>query len=327
VSGGTRAPVAVVVVTWNSAGYLPACLNSLRRLVHPPTEVVVVDSGSDDGAADLVARDFPEARLIVRHENVGFCRGNNLGIQATSSPFVLVLNPDTELAPDFLERLLPAFDEPRVGIAAGKLLRFDRATIDSAGQRLSRARRPRDRGYSRPDTGQFDRDEEVFGACGAAALYRREMLDDIADPGPSYFDESFFAFGEDLDLAWRAQRRGWRAAYRHRAVGYHARGGSATHAPRLRRRIALLGLRPTIRYHAVKNRYLTILRNDSVAGYVRNIPFIWSRDLAVLALLIGTSPGVLVRLWRNRGLFRDALQRRRLDAARRGAQVEEGRTG
>jgi GT2 family glycosyltransferase len=318
--------VAVVVVTWNSAGYLPGCLNSLRRLRRPPAEAVVVDSGSIDGAAEVVRQGHPEVRLIRCEENVGFCRGNNIGIRATTSPFVLVLNPDTLLEPDFLEQLLPAFEDPRVGLAAGKLLRFDRKTLDSAGQRLSRARRPKDRGYGRPDEGQFDRDERVFGVCGAAALYRRTMLDAIADPGPTYFDESFFAFGEDLDLAWRANRAGWRGAYRHRAVGYHARGGSANRASRLRRRIALLGRSPEIRYHAVKNRYLTILRNDSVAGYLCNVPFIWSRDLATLALLLLASPGVLLRLWRHRALFGEALRRRRLDAARFEAQVGEGRT-
>jgi len=326
-SAEARAPVAIVVVAWNSASYLPACLGSLRRLARRATELVVVDNGSADGSAELVRRDYPEARLIVRHENVGFCRANNLGIQATSSPFVLVLNPDTELEPEFLEQLLPAFDDPRVAIAAGKLLRFDRETIDSAGQNLSRARRPEDRGYGRPDRGQFDRDAEVFGACGAAALYRRAMLDAIADPGPSFFDESFFAFGEDLDLAWRAQRCGWRSVYRYRAVGYHARGGSATHVSALRRRIPLLGRSPEIRYHAVKNRYLTILRNDSVAGYLRNLPFILARDLAMLVLLGCTSPAVLLRLWRGRVLFRQALRLRRLDAERHGAQVEQGRTG
>ncbi len=321
------APVAVVVVTWNSADYLPRCLDSLQELQRRPAELVVVDSGSTDGAAELVRGSYPEVRLIACDENVGFCRGNNLGIRATSSPYVLVLNPDTWLEPDFLERMLPAFEEPRVGMVAGKLLRFDRVTLDSAGQLLSRARRPQDRGYGQPDRGQFDRDEPVFGVCGAAALYRRLMLDDIADPGPSYFDETFFAFGEDLDLAWRATRRGWRAAYRHLAVGYHARGGSATRAPRLRRRIALLGRSPELRFHAVKNRYLAILRNDSLAGYLANLPFIWSRDLATVALLSATSPGVLLRLWRHRGLFRDALRRRRLDAARLEDHVGEGRTG
>ena len=315
--GGTsRAPVAVVIVSWNSSAFLPECLGSLRRLRRPAAEIVVADNGSTDGAADLVRRDFPEIDLIECGANLGFCRANNLGIARTRSPFVLVLNPDTRLAPDFLEHLLPAFDDPRVGMAAAKLLRFDGKTLDSAGQILGRSRQPKDRGYGRTDRGQFDRDEEVFGVCGAAALYRRAMLESIADPGGGYFDEAFFAFYEDLDLAWRAHRRGWKAVYRHRAVGHHARGGSARGPHILRRFAALLGRDPEIRFHVVKNRYLTILRNDTRRDYLRNAPFILARDAATAALLLFTSPGVLGRIWREREIFRGALAKRRMDRAR-----------
>jgi GT2 family glycosyltransferase len=319
--------VAVVIVAWNSAAFLPACLESLRALVRPAAETVVVDNGSTDGSGEVVRAGHPEARLIACEENLGFCRANNLGIRATSSPFVLALNPDAVLEPAFLEHLLPAFDDPRVGLAAGKLLRFDRRTLDSAGQSLGLARRARDRGYGRPDRGQFDRDEEVFGACGAAALYRRAMLDAIADPGPAYFDERFFAFGEDLDLAWRARRAGWTAAYRYRAMGYHARGATAARAPRLRRRIALLGRDPELRFHILKNRYLSIIRNETVAGYLTHLPFILGRDAATAALMLLTSPDVLRRLWVERGIFRDALRRRRLDEARARDHVEQRKPG
>jgi GT2 family glycosyltransferase len=317
----SRAPVAVAIVAWNSAKFLPACLDSLAALVRPPAEIVVVDSGSTDDSA-RVAREHPGVRVDARAENVGFCRGTNLGIAATTSPFLLALNPDTRLERDFLEQLLPAFEDPAIGLAAGKLLRFERTVLDSAGQELSRSRRPRDRGYGRPDRGQFDADAEVFGACGAAALYRRATLESIADPGGQVFDERFFAFGEDLDVAWRARRLGWRAVYRHRAVGYHARGSTAPDRHFLGRRAALLARGADIRYHVAKNRYLTILRNDTVAGYLANLPFILARDAALAGLLLATSPGVLLRLWRERAVFGEALRRRRLDAERPRHQVQ-----
>jgi GT2 family glycosyltransferase len=304
---GAAAPVAVVIEVW------------------------VVDNGSTDGSVDIVRRRYPETNLLDCGENVGFCRANNLGIYSSTAPFVLVLNPDTRLEPGFLERLLPAFEDPRVGMAAGKLLRFDGRRLDSCGQRLAPSRRPLDRGYGSVDRGRFDRDEEVFGVCGAAALYRREMLEAVADPGERpercYFDEAFFAFSEDLDLAWRARRLGWKAVYRHRAVGHHARGGSATGAAPLRRIAAMLGRSPAIRFHIVKNRYLTILRNDTAGSYLVNLPFIWSRDLATLVLLALTSPGVLGRLWRERAIFRGARVRRRLDAARPRHQFDLGERG
>ena len=314
-------PVAIVIVSWNSRDYLEKCLPSLCGLERPARQIVVVDNGSTDGTPDWLGENFPEVDLVVLPVNEGFCRANNLGIARTTAPFVLVLNPDTELEPDYLRRLLPAFDDPDVGIACGKLLRLDRRTLDSAGQQLARSRQPLDRGYGKPDRGQYDRDETVFGACGAAAVYRRSMLDSIVDEGGQFFDEAFFAFVEDLDLAWRARKLGWRAVYRFAAVGYHARGGTSS-GPLWRRRVAaMLGHGADVRFHVVKNRYLTIVRNDSVAGYCTNIPFIWARDLGTLALLLVTSPVVLVRLWRSRHVFVQARAKRRLDARRARDQV------
>jgi GT2 family glycosyltransferase len=211
-----------------------------------------------------------------------------------------------------------------VGIAAGKLLRLDRRTLDSAGQELGRSRQPVDRGYGRLDRGQLDADGEVFGACGAAALYRRAMLEAIAGPGGEVFDEEFFAFYEDLDLAWRARRAGWRAVYRHRAVGYHARGGTAGRKEAPGRWRAMLGRAPEVRFHIAKNRYLTILKNDTLGGYLRNLPFILGRDAGLLGALLATSPGVLLRLWRERGAFRRALRRRRLDSRGGGHHTQSG---
>ena len=242
----------------------------------------------------------------------------------TSSPFVLVLNPDTKLEPRFLEELLPALDDPDVGMVAGKLFRFDGRTLDSAGQELARSRQPDDRGYGRADDGRFDADAEVFGVCGAAALYRRAMLDEVSGPGGEVFDERYFAFYEDLDLAWRARRAGWRALYRYRAVGYHARGGSSRGDGPPGRWRALAGRSGDVRFHVAKNRYLTILKNDTPWGYLSNLPFILARDVATLGLLLATSPGVLGRLWRHRAVFRETLRHRRLDAARVRHHVQPG---
>ena len=305
----SRAPVAVVIVTWNSAKFIAGCLESLRKLERPPQEIVVVDNASSDATAAVVRERFPEVGLIVKGVNSGFCRANNTGIKKTTSPFVLVLNPDTTLGPRFLEELLPAFEDPKVGIAAGKLLRFDGITLDSCGQMLGLSRQPVDRGFGKKDKGQYDEDAEVFGACGAAALYRRTMLDQIADGPGEYFDESFFAFYEDLDLAWRAQRAGWRAVYRHRAVGRHARGG-AINATGPRRFTSLLSRSPEVRFLVLRNRWLTILRNDRRGDFLRNLPFVLLRDKVTFGAIALTSPSVLMRLWRDRAAFGRALGKR-----------------
>ncbi len=323
-SAARRAPVAVVVVSWNGREHLAGCLASLAGLERTPAETVVVDNASTDGTVAMVEERFPWVRVRALSENTGFCRANNVGIAATSSPFVLVLNPDTRLTAGFLEHLLPAFEAPDVGIAAGKLLRFDGRTLDSCGQRLARSRQPIDRGYGRLDRGRYERDEDVFGACGAAALYRRAALESIADPGARVFDEAFFAFYEDLDVAWRMRRLGWRAVYRHRAVGYHARGGTARGNRAVRRFAALLGRSAAVRYHIAKNRYLAILRNDTPGAYLRALPFVLARDVATAAILLATAPGVLIRLARSGPLFRAALAKRALDAARPRLQTDRG---
>lgn len=317
-----RAPVSVVVVTRDSAGFIDDCLGSLDRLRRPPAKVVVVDNASTDATAERVRAGFPAVDFLVAGANLGFCRANNLGIARTDTEYVLVLNPDTRLEPDFVEVLVEAMvEDASVGIAAGKLLRFDGRTLDSAGQELSRSRQPEDRGYGTRDRGQFDRDATVFGACGAAALYRRAMLEEVADAPGAYFDETLFAFYEDLDLAWRARRRGWRAVYRHRALGYHARGSTAPGAGPPARWAATRRREADARFHIAKNRYLVILRNDRLRDYLRDLPFIFARDAAMLVLLASTSPGVLVRLWRERRVFREALRRRRLDSSRREHQT------
>jgi len=320
VSARERAPVGAVVVSFDSEGWIEGCLESLRGLLRPPAEIVVADSGSTDATVERARAACPEAEFVLFEENVGFCRAANAGIGRTTSPFVLLLNADTKLSPRFLEEILPAFEDPAVGIAAGKLLRFDGRTLDSAGQLLGRSRWPRDRGYGKADRGQYDRDEEVFGACAAAAVYRRAMLEEVRDPGGGVFDEEYFAFFEDLDLAWRARKLGWKAVYRHKALGYHARGGSSG-AAGARRGFYLARAGADVRFHAVKNRYLAILRNDTWGGYWSHFPFVLARDLGLACLLLWGSPGVLARLWKERHLFRRALELRRLDRLRGARRV------
>jgi GT2 family glycosyltransferase len=311
----TPLPVSVVIVTWNSAEYIGPCLESIGTVARRPAEIVVVDNASMEGTLEIVRATAPEAEILPLGTNTGFCHAANRGIAATRSPLVLVLNPDTRLTPTFLEELLPAFHDPRVGLAGGKLLRFDGVTIDSAGQMLGRSRQPIDRGYGTRDVGQLDRDEEVFGVCGAAVVYRRKMIEDVSRANGQFYDEEFFAFYEDLDVAWRARKKGWRAAYRHRAVALHARGGTAADRRVSSRGQAFLYRDAVLRYHIAKNRYLTMLRNDRVADYLAHWPFIFARDLLTFLALVCLSPRAALYIWETRGLFRRALDLRAADRA------------
>jgi GT2 family glycosyltransferase len=272
------------VVTWDSARVLPACLEALAAQTLAPERVVVVDNASMDDSAGIARRFGCE--VIANRANLGFCRASNLGWARARGGAALFLNPDVVLEAGYLEAATaPLQASPRVGLVAGKLLRFDRVTLDSTGQFLGRSRRTIDRGYGQRDQGQFEVGGPVFSVCGAAALYRREALEDIAPDG-EVFDADFFAFHEDLDLGWRAQRHGWSGCYVPAARGYHLRGGSNEE---LRRaavpRARLRTLPDPVLRHAVKNRYLAMIKNDTLPAIARDLPFILGRELLLWSYL------------------------------------------
>ncbi|MBI3621652.1 MAG: glycosyltransferase family 2 protein, partial [Nitrospirae bacterium] len=224
-------PVSIVVINWNSGRYLADCVPSILAQTLPPREVVVVDNASTDDSVAVGRQAFEangrgascRVEWIMNGHNAGFSRAANQGIAASTGDWVLVLNPDVVLTPTFLEEAWKALnDRPDVGSLAPKVLRFDHRTIDTTGQFIRADGRVRERGYGEADRGRYDQAGEVFSVCGAAALYRRAMLEDTAVDG-EYFDEDFFAFYEDADLGWRARQRGWRCWYQPTAVACHAR--------------------------------------------------------------------------------------------------------
>lgn len=314
----TAAPdLSAIVVSWNSERFLDECLGSLFAQRGVTLEVVVVDNGSTDGSEALVRNRHPRARWIPLGSNLGFCAANNVGIAATEAPFLLFANADLILDPDFAREALRPFEhDERLGFSGGKLLRFDRTTIDSAGQFMTRSRRVVERGYGCPDGPQISGEGYVFSICGAALLCRRAMIEDVSIEG-QFFDESYFAFSEDLDVGWRARLGGWRAWYTARAIGYHYRGG--TEPGGRRRGLPALLRRPrALRFHILKNRWLTMIKNDSAPSVARDLPFIVARDLALLAACAVSTPGVLIDLARALPLSRVALRHRRQFLARRG---------
>src|SRR5262249_760723 len=147
--------------------------------------------------------------IIESRTNCGFARAHNVLIGNTDSEYILVLNPDTILRDSFLSELVQSLEaRPDAGSASGKLLRLDNLTIDSTGIIMLRNEGHVDGGAGEPDLGQFDKPDDIFGASGAAALYRRAAIEDVSIEG-KYFDEDFFAYREDADLAWRLRLMKW----------------------------------------------------------------------------------------------------------------------
>lgn len=296
--------VAVCIVTFNSAADLPGCLESVASL-----SVVVVDCASTDETVEI-ARRYP-VELVELRENRGFAGGMNEALAHTSAPFVLTLNADARPAPDFVSRLLARMTQPNVGAVTGRLVRPD-GLLDACGMRLTSSWRHLDRGSGEVDRGQLSQPERVFGATGAATLFRREALDDVAVEG-EIFDPRFHSFREDAELAFRLRERGWEILYEPAAVCEHRRFNLPE------RRSAMP---PMVNYHSLKNRYLLRIYHQTVGNLVRTLVPTLFRDLQALGYVLlreHTSIPAYSWLWRNRHELR---RRRRIIQGRKTTEIE-----
>jgi GT2 family glycosyltransferase len=247
--------VSVGVVTWNSEAHVERCVRAVRAQTHRPIDVHVADNASTDGTRAVLASLLQPGELTLLERNSGFAGGHNVLIRASRGAYYLALNPDVVLHPEYVARLVDVAErDSGIGSLTGKLRRASPAgVLDSTGMVMRRSIRHLDRGADETDRGQFDREEDVFGASGAAALYRRAMLDDVCIDG-EWFDEDFFAYREDADLAWRAQWRGWRCRYVPTAVATHERRVTPE------RRASLPA---DVNRWSVRNRFLLRLKNQS----------------------------------------------------------------
>lgn len=301
--------VSVGVVTWNSEPFVSACLEAVAAQTYQPIELLVADNASADGTRRLLTARLPPERLVLCERNLGFSAAHNRLIVRSYGTYYLALNPDVVLEPGFVAALVAALErDGRAGAAAGKLLRVDPPDVlDSTGIVMLRSQRHLDRGADERDAGQLDAAGEVFGVTGAAGFYRRAMLDDIRVAG-EYFDEDFFAYREDADLAWRAQWFGWRCLYEPAAVARHHRRVT----PERRR-----ALPADINRASVRNRFLLRIKNQTPGLLLRCLgPALW-RDLLVVGGVVLTEPTSLGAFADLARLLPRALAKRRTIMRRR----------
>lgn len=272
--------VAVTIVTYNSARFIRRCLEWVLDQDYPHTEIIVVDNASTDDTVRALRGFEDRVRIAYNPVNTGFAAAQNQAIALSDADWVLTLNPDVRLTRTFISTLLAAAQsDPAIGSACGKLLAMSedfeippQPVFDSTGIYFTPNLRHFDRGSRTADTGQYDRLEYVFGATGAAALYRRDMIRDISIGG-EFFDSDFFAYREDADVAWRAQLLGWRCLYVPAAAAYHVRSV----LPSNRR-----SLPAVINMHSVKNRFLIRIKNITPDLYRRHWFAITLRDVVVV---------------------------------------------
>jgi GT2 family glycosyltransferase len=312
--------VSVLITTYNSARFLKTCLESLLQQVYKPLEVIVVDNASSDGTRDVLANAGPGLTVIYNDSNIGFAAAQNQAARLAKGNWLLSLNPDVVVSRDFVAKAVECGNlDPKTGAVCGKLLRWKprenpefTQIIDSTGIYFLPNLRHLDRGADEPDHGQFEQTEYVFGATGAAALYRRSMVEDVSVNG-EFFDEQFFAYREDADLAWRAQLMGWRCVYTPQAVAWHVRRVTPERRSEL----------PTeINWHSIKNRFLMRAKNISFPLYARYFLPVTFRDLQVIGYCLFVDrrlTSALTAVWKCRHELR---RKRRLVQSHR--RVSDG---
>jgi GT2 family glycosyltransferase/MoaA/NifB/PqqE/SkfB family radical SAM enzyme len=213
--------ISIIIVNFNGSNFLDACLSSLTVQTDQDFETIIVDNASTDDSIDRILNSYQWVKLIENKENRGFAGGVNDGIRVSNGEYILTLNTDTIADPHFIGEMKKAMDQdPSAGMCASKML-FLNGRINSTGICICRSGAAWDRGVFEEDRGQYDTDTEIFGPCAGAALYRKKMLDEIG-----LFDEDFFLFMEDVDLAFRARLAGWKCVYVPTARVLHVKGGT-----------------------------------------------------------------------------------------------------
>ena len=270
--------VVLVIPNWNGRRYLEPCLRAVFAQEFRDFVVALVDNGSMDGSVDLVRARFPQVRLIENGENRGFAIANNQAIRASDSEFVATLNNDTEVDPGWLGALVQALEtDPSIGMCASKMLLADRrAVVDSAGIAVDKAGIVWNREGGRDSHPGAAALVPVFGPCAGAALYRRAMLDEIG-----LFDEDFFAYMEDVDLAWRAQWAGWGCVYVPQAVVYHVHSATGREGSHFKNR--LLG----------RNKIWLLCKNYPLLPWYMLLVLVYDVMSLGYAVAVGRGPGAL----------------------------------
>lgn len=215
--------VTVVIPNFNGMKFLKDCLDALARQSYTAFETLVIDNASSDESVSFIRENYPDVKVMVMEKNLGFSGGVNVGIKASRTPYVLLLNNDTEVDRNFIKEMLRAIQQSRdIFSVSSKMIQFhDRGKIDDAGDLYCILGWAFQRGVAH-SASSYRKQADIFSACAGASIYRRRVFKQIG-----YFDEMHFAYLEDIDLGYRAKIYGYRNIYCPKAVVYHVGSGTS----------------------------------------------------------------------------------------------------
>ncbi|MDD3460609.1 MAG: glycosyltransferase family 2 protein [Candidatus Pacebacteria bacterium] len=249
--------VSIIIVNWNGKKHLSYCLPSLKKINYPNVEIIIVDNGSTDQSVEYIKNNFPSAKIILNKTNMGFAEGNNIGFKKAKGKYVLFLNNDTIVTPNFLKKLVNAIEENnKIAVVQPKIILSPSKKLQAGGDFLT------DNGFlyhygfgKNPDDPKYNRKIEIFSACGACMLVRSSVIKKIG-----LFDPDFFCYFEESDFCWRVCLAGYKLLYVPESIIYHK--GSSTSRK--------LGSKFT-QYHSFKNRICSLIKNLEKQNLVKTL--------------------------------------------------------
>ncbi|MBU1292252.1 glycosyltransferase family 2 protein [Patescibacteria group bacterium] len=289
--------VSINLLTWNGEKYIEDCLNSVFNQSYSNLKILIIDNNSTDKTIKYLKKIKDRSKnlkVIFNKKNIGFSAGHNQGIEQSKGDFILCLNQDAVLGNNFIQNIVEVFNrDKKIASVQGKVLRWQKGLpisnqnsdydvsriIDTTGLSVLKNRRIINRSQGEIDQEQFNKVEEIFGPDGAVPVYRREALEDVKI-GKEYFDESFFAYKEDVDLAWRLRLYGWKSFYQPKSVAYHDRTAGDSFALsyiniiKERLKINKFG-----KYLAFKNQRLMQIKNEQIGLLIRHLPWILPKEI------------------------------------------------
>lgn len=303
--------VSICIVNWNGMNYFPSCLSSIYKQDYQgEIEIIIVDNFSTDGSLEYLEKNQNNIKLFKNNINKGFSYAHNQGMKASKGEYLLLLNFDVFLEPNFISEMVKVMEsDSAIGIISGKLYKQINGNkaklIDSTGIVMEHCfMRPR--GEMEEDKGQYDGPENfrIFGACGAAPFYRRAMLEDIRCFN-EFFDEDFVNYVEDVDLSWRALLRGWKCLYNPKAVAYHERGVTRKNSDKMQNEYLIYGFR---------NRYCSMIKNITPGYWKKNRFKMIGRELIfLLSSIKGIRPSARLKaLYPTLKMLRTMLVKRKI---------------
>ncbi|MBU1912437.1 MAG: glycosyltransferase family 2 protein [Candidatus Omnitrophica bacterium] len=290
--------ISIVIVTSNSSKYIESCLDSILMQDFKDYEIIVVDNGSKDSTIPIIKNRYASVKLICNLKNFGPCCARNQGINNSSGKFVLCLDYDVKILDNFLTNIYKAIEKrDKVGAIGPKILMSNGKTIYSAGIHFSYLWKFYDIGDAKIDTAAFGLKKNVEGVSAAAVIYKREALETIKQDG-EYFDEDFFYLFEDVDISWRLRKKNWEITYTPDAVCLHVSGRSRNKDK-------------YSQYLSMRNRYLAIIKNESLSSLPRLFVVFFIYDLWRNMFMLVTNAGYFLRAWYEiLGLFKKMLKKR-----------------